>query len=115
MFEFEIVTIYYTRERVFEFDIVTCKKSFYPNSMLIYECWFERFTRSYLYPYGTDVWSCNRRLLKNEILYNLSSGSETIDTTPPPAIFLRFIYFSVCSHMISFGFFNHIFNDIKID
>jgi len=49
-FEFEIVTIYYMGERVFVFDIVTHRKSFYPILMLIYECRSERIIPSYLYP-----------------------------------------------------------------
>jgi len=51
---------------------------------------------SYLYPNGSDVLSCSRRLLKKEILYNLSSGSVIIETTPPLAFLLRLIFFSVC-------------------
>ena len=40
----------------------------------------------YLYPKGTDEWSCIRRLLK-DILYHLSSGSVTIVTVSPAFLF----------------------------
>jgi len=63
--------------------------------MLIYECRVGRLILSYLYPYGTDVFSSNCRLLKNEFLYNFYSGSVIIDTKPPPAFLLRFIFFDV--------------------
>jgi len=53
-------------------------------------------TLHYLYPNGTDVTSANRRLVKNEILYRLSSGSVTIDTVSPP-FHLRLMFFSVCT------------------
>jgi len=53
------------------------------------------FTLPYLYANGTDVLSPNRRLLKNEILYILSSGSVTMDMIPP--FLLRLIFFSVCT------------------
>jgi len=56
-----------------------------------------QFTLPYLYPNGKDVLSPNRRLLKNKILYNLSSGSVIIDKIPPPPPFLlRLIFFSIC-------------------
>jgi len=43
-------------------------------------------TLPYLYPNGTDVFIPNRRLLKNEILYSLSSGLVTIDTVTTPLL-----------------------------
>ena len=39
----------------------------------------------YLYPNGADEFSAKRRGLKEEILYILSSGSDIIETKPPPA------------------------------
>ena len=45
-------------------------------------------------PKRDGLFSPNRRLLKNEILYNLSSGSVTMDTVPLSAL-LRLIFFSV--------------------
>ena len=47
----------------------------------------------------------NCRLLKNEILYNLSLRSVIIENITPPAFLLRYIFFSVCTATAPFGFF----------
>ena len=52
----------------------------------------------YSYPNGSDEFSANRRRLKNEILYVLSSGSVTMATVRP---FLFCLIFSVCTGTVS--------------
>jgi hypothetical protein len=66
----------------------------------------------YIYSNGTDVLSFNRLLLKNEILYILSSGSVISEIHPP--FLLRFIFLSVWTITTSGSLFNIIFYDVKI-
>ena len=74
----------------------------------------ERGILSYLYINGKDVFSCNRRLLRKDILYILSSGSMIIDTTPLPFP-LRLIFFSLCTVSGPPFFQNNVLNGIIID
>jgi len=67
-------------------------------------------TLPYLYPNGTDVLSDNRRLLKNEFLYILSSASVIIVMFPP--FLLRLVFFSQCTitavnHVLDYFEINH--------
>ena len=72
----------------------------------------------YFYPSGTDVLSPNRRLLKNEIQYILSSCSVTIDTVPHPLPLtlnlMLGMYIYNRGFIPRFPFQNHVPHDIVI-
>jgi len=73
------------------------------------------FTLPILYPNDTDVLQPIRHVLKNEIVYCLSSGSVTIDTVPTPFL-SRLIFISVCTftggvHPPCIPYQNHVHDD----
>jgi hypothetical protein len=65
-------------------------------------------THLHLYPKGIQLFSCRRRLLKNDILYILSSGSVINDTLAISTFRLRFIFFTVCTVSVAGITFNII-------
>jgi len=60
---------------------------------------------SYLYTNGADVFSADRRHLKNEILYILSSASVTIDRFPPLPLTFNLLFGMYIHHGDSSTFF----------